>query len=224
MTNDFYTIYSSAELSLSQAWRQIDSVLRRNGFRPASSISRFGHDELSKEFELLDQDDVEDEYEVGSVREKENLTLALQKWSGLLVKYSRSDFGMYVGIASVSTVGTNYFIQLSDSVLIRCFHEDSIEDLYVLFIEIAGAVSASSAVSDAGLGFLSLNTSSVVSLLTSNPSNSGYPCSLGILSKNLFTYEQVIGITGNKFVVNEFANYWLVEEKDYLEIFPTLLV
>lgn len=115
--------------------------------------------------------------------------------------------------------GFNCFVSIPKHKLESFFREDGLGSLYGLYCRIADAGGAVGGIAGMDRDPVFLTSDAVVTVIFDDPGNPGYRVSLGIVSSDLLSLAELEAKGSVGFRIRQWGRYWIMEDRDFLDVF-----
>jgi len=207
MARTFRIILAGPDKDLVAILTAVEEPLANLGFRRGRSVMRADPEQPPEER-------TEEAVEIRSLAVQ---SPELTDWKGAYVDWRSPAFSLGVQIARWSRGFLNAYVGIDRDELSRLYVE-GVGRFYEALAILAAACKASGGVGATGLPFDPLPPDKVAQVFLDNPVNPGAACPLGLFAASMLTRPQVEQLTGDDFTIRELPGFWLLEDRDFVEV------
>lgn len=116
----------------------------------------------------------------------------------------------------------NCHVGITKTALNAFFRDQALGNLHGLYGRIAEASEAVGGFGGMDRDPVLLAPKDVLAAVMDDPGNPGFPASLGILSSKLIERDRLEKAAAGRFVIHAWGPYWVLEERDFLDVYTSL--
>lgn len=206
MSVDFTFVQAGPPQPLFELMVNIENQMEEMGFKKSGSVYRVELDERGV-FE-------ENERYIISGKRFSDSEYELQKWEGLSVEFSCSDYTVYFLICNYRKQYLNSFIEVSGKVIEKLISEDEINNLTQLIVTTAVNINSQGGFGTYELPFEPISPEKIIPYIFSNPE--GVPSLLGVIPCGLADEAEVRKMASKEFkLLISTLGFYFLEHKDF---------